>query len=105
MCSVRAERGSGRFGATTDSANQTSRHGGEFDGSNQCRTVQRAQTNRVDWIGVAVVLASLAIVTAGVIAVTKIGIHMDGRPHKPSGIHRAKSEYEPPEPPEGRYWG
>jgi hypothetical protein len=59
----------------------------------------------VEWIAVAVVAAILAITIAGIFAVTKIGINMDRRPRKASRIRRAKGEYQPPEPPEGRYWG
>jgi len=59
----------------------------------------------VDWMGLAVVAASLALVIGGIFAVTKVGINMGRRPRKPSPIRRAEGEYQPPEPPEGRYWG
>ena len=64
-----------------------------------------AQTNGVDWIGFAVVAASLAVTIGGIFAVAKVGINFDRRPRKPSRIRRTKGEYPPPEPPEGRYWG
>ena len=52
-----------------------------------------------------VVATVLAITFAGVIAVTKVGINMHRHPRKTSRLRRAKGEYQPPEPPEGRYWG
>jgi len=48
---------------------------------------------------------AILITIAGIFAVTKIGINMDRSPRKASRIRRAKGEYQPPEPPEGRYWG
>jgi len=59
----------------------------------------------VDWIGVAVVVAVLAVGAAVIVGVTKVGINFGRSPRKPSRIGRAKGEYLPPEPPEGRYWG
>jgi hypothetical protein len=59
----------------------------------------------VDWIAVVVVTAVLAITLAGIFTVTKVGINMTRHPRKASRIRRAKGEYQPPEPPEGRYWG
>lgn len=59
----------------------------------------------MDWAGIAVVAVALAVAIVGIVAITKIGINLDRRPRKRGRIHRAKGEYQPPEPPEGRYWG
>jgi hypothetical protein len=59
----------------------------------------------VDWLGVAAVVVVLAVAIAGIVAVTRVGIKIDRRPRKSTRIRRAKGEYHPPEPPEGRYWG
>lgn len=55
--------------------------------------------------GIAVVVAVLAVAIAGIIAITRLGINLDRRPRKPTRVRPAKGEYQPPEPPEGRYWG
>jgi hypothetical protein len=60
------------------------------------------QTSGVGWVGIAVVIAVLAV---GIIAITKVGINLDRRPRKPTRVRPAQGEYRPPEPPEGRYWG
>ena len=61
------------------------------------------------WAGIAVVAAVLAVAVAvaivGVIAITKLGVNLDRRPRKPTRVRPAKGDYQPPEPPEGRYWG
>ncbi len=59
----------------------------------------------MDWGALALVLAVLTIAIVGIVAVTKIGINLDRRPRKPTRVRPAKGEYQPPEPPEGRYWG
>ncbi len=46
-----------------------------------------------------------AIAIAGVVAVTKVGVNPDGRSRKRTRIRKAKAEFQPPEAPEGRYWG
>ncbi len=63
------------------------------------------QTSGVGWTEIGVAAAVVIVAVIGMIAVTKIGINMDRRPRKPSRIRKAKGEYQPPEPPEGRYWG
>ena len=57
------------------------------------------------WAGIAVVVAVLAVAIVGIIAITKVGINIDRRPRKPTRVRPVKGEYQPPEPPEGRYWG
>ena len=59
----------------------------------------------MDWSGVALVLAILAVAITGMAAVTKVGIKINRRPRKSTRIRRTKGEYHLPEPPEGRYWG
>ncbi len=59
----------------------------------------------MDWLGVALVLVGLAVAITGIAAVTKVGIKIDRGPRKSTRIRRTKGEYQPPEPPEGRYWG
>jgi len=59
----------------------------------------------VDWAGIAIVAGVLAVATVGIIGVTKIGINIDRGPLKRTRTRRANGEYQPPEPPEGRYWG
>jgi hypothetical protein len=59
----------------------------------------------MDWVGIGAIAATIAVAVVGIIAVTKVGINMGRRPRKRSRIRRAKGEYQPPEPPEGRYWG
>jgi hypothetical protein len=59
----------------------------------------------VDWSGVALVLVVLAVAITGIAAVTRVGIKINRRPSKSTRIRRTKGEYQPPEPPEGRYWG
>jgi hypothetical protein len=67
--------------------------------------VCQRQTSRMDWGALALVLAVLTIAIVGIVAVTKIGITLTRRPRKPTRVRHAKGEYQPPEPPEGRYWG
>jgi hypothetical protein len=59
----------------------------------------------VDWSGVALVLVVFAVAITGIAAVTRVGIKINRRPSKSPRIRRTKGEYQPPEPPEGRYWG
>jgi hypothetical protein len=59
----------------------------------------------MDWVGLVLVGGSLAVAVVGIIAVVKLGINFGRRPRKPTRIPRAMGEYQPPEPPEGRYWG
>jgi hypothetical protein len=59
----------------------------------------------VGWAGIAVVIAVLAAVIVGIIAITRVGINLDRRARKPTRVRPAKGEYQPPEPPDGRYWG
>ena len=59
----------------------------------------------MDWAAVGQVAAIVVIAVVGIIAVTKVGINIGRRTRKPTRFRRAKGEYQPPEPPEGRYWG
>jgi len=59
----------------------------------------------MDWGALALVLSVLTIALVGIVAVTKIGINLNRRPRKRTRVRPAKGEYQPPEPPEGRYWG
>jgi hypothetical protein len=59
----------------------------------------------VDWSGAALVLVVLAVAITGIAAVIRVGIKINRRPSKSTRIRRTKGEYQPPEPPEGRYWG
>jgi Na+-transporting methylmalonyl-CoA/oxaloacetate decarboxylase gamma subunit len=59
----------------------------------------------VDWSGVALVLVVLAVAITGIAAVIRVGIKINRRPSKSTRIRRTKGEYQPPDPPEGRYWG
>ncbi len=59
----------------------------------------------MDWSGVALVLVVLAVAVTGIAAVTKVGIKINRHPRKSSRTQRTKGEYQPPKPPEGRYWG
>jgi hypothetical protein len=63
------------------------------------------QTYRMDWAEIAIAAIILAVAIAGTVIVTRIGIRVDRRPRKRERIRRAKGDYQPPEPPEGRYWG
>ncbi len=57
------------------------------------------------WTGIMVVVVVLAVAIAGIVAFTKLGINFGRRPPKQHRVDRATGEYQPPEPPEGRYWG
>jgi hypothetical protein len=59
----------------------------------------------VDWGAVVLVVVILTVAVVGIVAITRIGINLGRRPRKPTRIRRAEGEYQPPEPPEGRYWG
>jgi len=59
----------------------------------------------VDWAGIAIVAGVLAVAIVGIIGVTKIGINMGRGRRKRTLTRRVNGEYQPPEPPEGRYWG
>jgi hypothetical protein len=59
----------------------------------------------VDWVGIGLVAASLAVATVGIVVVTRIGIKMGRARNRPTRIRKPEGEFEPPEPPEGRYWG
>ena len=59
----------------------------------------------MDWAGIAIVAVTVAVAVVGIVAVTKIGIKTDRRPRKRGRTSKAKGEYQPPEQPEGRYWG
>ena len=79
---------------------------GRLQSSVACETCRyQRQTSAVGWAGIAVVVAVLAVAIVGIIAITKVGINTDRRPRKPNRVRPVKGEYQPPEPPEGRYWG
>jgi hypothetical protein len=59
----------------------------------------------VDWAGIAIAAVTLAAAIVGIIAITKRGINMDRRPRNRGRIRGAEGEYQPPDSPEGRYWG
>lgn len=56
------------------------------------------------WTGIALVASVVVIILAGVyvigVADMKLGRHTSRRRPK-----KGRHEFEPPEPPEGRYWG
>ena len=57
------------------------------------------------WGGIAVVGAVLVIGVAFAALMVKSTTEWSKRRREPTRIRRAKGEYQPPEPPEGRYWG
>lgn len=59
----------------------------------------------MDWGAVVLVVVILTAAAVPIVAITMIGMNMDRRPRKPTRIRRAEGDYQPPEPPEGRYWG
>jgi hypothetical protein len=59
----------------------------------------------VDWAGFALVAVTVVVGAAIVVGAVMLGINFGRRPRRPSPNRRAKDEYQPPEPPEGRYWG
>ena len=59
----------------------------------------------MDWVGVGLIAASLAVATVGIVVVAKVGIRMGRARNRPTRIRKAEGEFQPPEPPEGRYWG
>jgi len=59
----------------------------------------------MDWTGLGLIAASLAVATVGIVVATKVGIKIGRSRTKPGRIRKAEGEYQPPEPPEGRYWG
>jgi hypothetical protein len=59
----------------------------------------------VNWVGIALIAALLVIACGGIVLVAKLGINLGRGSPKPTRIRHASGEYQPPEPPEGRYWG
>ena len=59
----------------------------------------------MEWPGIALVAAVLLVAIGGIVLVTRVGIDTRRRPRKAPRIREVKGEYQPPEPPEGRYWG
>jgi hypothetical protein len=59
----------------------------------------------MDWLVVAVVVSGVVLAAAIVIVATRVGIKMPVRRKRVSHTHKAEGEYQPPEPPVGRYWG
>lgn len=68
-----------------------------------CRKLQPGETNSVDWIGIGLSAASLAATTVVIVGVARAGIKRVR--NRPTRRRKAKGESQPPEPPEGRYWG
>jgi hypothetical protein len=64
-----------------------------------------AQTDAVDWLSLGLMASSLLLGVALIAVVARVGIKMSRRRNGPSPTRRADGEYQPPEPPEGRYWG
>jgi hypothetical protein len=59
----------------------------------------------VDWFGLALIAAVLVVACGGIVLVAKLGINFGRGSTKPTRIRPANGQYQPPEPPEGRYWG
>jgi hypothetical protein len=59
----------------------------------------------MDWLSIAMVGGSLLVVVVVVVVVARFGIRIGRPPYKESRVRREKGEFEPPEAPEGRYWG
>lgn len=59
------------------------------------------------WIelDVALVVGGIVLAAAIVIVAAKVGIKMPVRGKRVSHTHKTDGEYQPPEPPVGRYWG
>jgi hypothetical protein len=70
-----------------------------------CQKLQPRQTNSVDWFGIGLIAMSLAVATVGIVVVARVGIKIGRGRNRPTRIRKAEGEFEPPEPPEGRYWG
>jgi hypothetical protein len=59
----------------------------------------------MDWAGIAVVGVTILVALSGIVVVTRIGLNMGRRRYRQKRIRPADGEYEPPDAPEGRYWG
>jgi hypothetical protein len=59
----------------------------------------------VDFVGIGLIAASLTVAIVGILVVARVGIRMGRVRNKPTRIRKAEGEFQPPEPPEGRYWG
>ena len=57
----------------------------------------------MDLVGIGLSAASLAATTVVIVGVAKAGIKRVR--NRPNRRRKAKGEFQPPEPPEGRYWG
>jgi hypothetical protein len=57
----------------------------------------------VDLVGIGLSAASLAATTVIIFGLARAGIKRVR--NRPTRRRRAKGEFQPPEPPEGRYWG
>jgi hypothetical protein len=60
---------------------------------------------RVEWLGIGLIAASLAVATVGISVVARVGIRTGRGRNRPTSIRKAEGEFQRPEPPEGRYWG
>jgi hypothetical protein len=69
------------------------------------KQVSGEQTCGVDWVGIALMAALLVVACGGIVLVAKLGINFGRGSPKPTRIRRANGDYQPPEPPEERYWG
>lgn len=59
----------------------------------------------MDWVGVGMVAASLAVAAVGIVVVAKAGLRVGKARNKPNRKGKGEGQFQPPEPPEGRYWG
>ena len=59
----------------------------------------------MDWVGIGLIEASLAVATVGVFVVARVGIRKGRVRNRPTSIRKAEGEFQPAEPPEGGYWG
>jgi multidrug resistance efflux pump len=59
----------------------------------------------MDWLTVVLAVGSVVLAAAIVIVAARVGIKIPLRGRRVPHTHKAKGEYQPPEPPEGRYWG
>jgi hypothetical protein len=59
----------------------------------------------VESVGIVLMVASLVAVTAGIVVVARVGIKMGRGRNRSARPRKTDGEFQPPEPPEGRYWG
>lgn len=59
----------------------------------------------MDWAGIALVAVVVVLGIGFAALMMRSTSAWSRRPRKPTRIRRARGEYQPPGPPEGRYWG